>query len=106
MIRSGPAMPILVGMDEAPARAGRPIRLRRSLPHQGRSIWIQLPIAQAEPLSLRSALPRHCEALRCQRKQRMATTFHAVIDSAGEVDYAWVACADCTGLMIEGAFAT
>src|SRR3989442_5056063 len=106
MIRSAPAVPILEGMDETPARAGRLIRLRRGLARQGRSIWIQLPIAEAEWLSLRSGSPRHCEALRCQRKQRTATTFDAVIDSAGEVDYAWVACADCTGLMIEGAFAT
>jgi hypothetical protein len=31
----------------------------------------------------------------------MATTFHAVIRVPGQPDYVWVACADCTGLMIE-----
>jgi len=87
MIRSAPAMPILEGMDKAPT-------------------WIRLPIVEAERLALSAALPRYCEALRCRRKQRTATTFHAVIGSDGEPDYAWVACADCTGLMIEGAFAT
>jgi hypothetical protein len=28
-----------------------------------------------------------------------------VINMPGTSDYAWVACADCTGLMTEGAFA-
>jgi hypothetical protein len=93
MIRSAPAMPTLEGMDEAPARAGR-------------SNWIQLPIVEAERLSLSSALRRYCEAWRCRGKRRTATTFHAVIGLDGDADYAWVACADCTGLMIEGAFAT
>jgi hypothetical protein len=51
-------------------------------------------------------IPTYCEALRCQGKRRAATTFHAVIGVQGEPDYAWVACADCSGLMIEGAFAT
>jgi hypothetical protein len=106
MIRSTVAMATLDGMDEAPAGAGRPIRPRRSLPREDRSIWIHMPIAEAERLSRSSGLPGYCEALRCGSKQRTATTFHAVIDSAGEADYAWVACADCTGLMIEGAYAT
>jgi len=104
MIRSAPAMPNLEGMGEAPARAGRPIKLRRGLPREGRSIWIQLPIAEAERLNL--AMPRYCEALRCQSKQRTATTVHALITGHGEANFIWVACADCTGLMIEGAFAT
>ncbi len=50
-------------------------------------------------------MPRYCEALRCQNKRRAATTFHAVIGVRGEPDYAWVACADCTGLMIDGSYA-
>ena len=45
----------------------------------------------------------YCEALRCHSKRRPATTFHAVIGVRGEPDQAWVACADCTGLMLEGA---
>jgi len=92
-------------MDQAPARAGRPIRLRRSLAHEGRSIWIQLPIAQ-ERVSPSSELPRYCEARRCQSKQRRATTVHALITGHGEANVIWAACADCTGLMIEGAYAT
>jgi hypothetical protein len=112
MIRSGLAMPTFGGMDEAPARAGRPIRLRRRLrrvaeaPFDRRPIWILLPIAEAERLSPRSEMPRYCEALRCQRKARTATTVHALITGHGEANSIWVACADCTGLMMEGAYAT
>jgi len=105
MIRSAPTMPILEGMDEAPARAARPIGRGGSLPRRGRRIWIQLPLAEAQRLSPSSAMPAYCEARRCQSKQRTATTFHAVIGPAGATDYAWVACADCTGLMIEGTYA-
>jgi hypothetical protein len=93
-------------MDEAPARAGRRIGPRRSLPRGGRPVWIRLPIAEAERLSPSLKMPKYCEALRCHSKQRIATTFHAVIRVPGEADYAWVACADCTGLMMEGAYAT
>jgi hypothetical protein len=103
MIRSAAAMATLGGMDEALARAWRPIGPRRSLPREARSIWIHIPIADAERLSGSPALPRYCEALRCRGKPRTATTFHAVISARGKADYAWVACADCTGLMIEGA---
>jgi hypothetical protein len=71
-----------------------------------RPIWIQLPLAQAQRLSPGSEIPTYCEARRCQHKQRKATTWHAVIGEAGAADYSWVACADCTGLMIEGAYAT
>jgi hypothetical protein len=93
-------------MDEAPARAGRQIGPRRSLPREGRPIWIRLPIAEAVRLSPSSAMPTYCEARRCKKKQRTATTFHAVLSAPGHADYAWVACADCTGLMMEGAYAT
>jgi hypothetical protein len=106
MIRSGPVMPILEGMDEAPARAGRPIRLRRGMAREGRSTWIQLPIAEAQRLSPSSELPRYCEARRCQSKHRRATTVHALITGHGETNFIWVACADCTGLMIEDTYAT
>jgi hypothetical protein len=106
MIRSVAAVPILEGMGEAPARAERPISLGRRLARDGRPIWIHIPIAEAERLSPILDLPEYCEALRCQAKRRKATTFHAVIGSAGEADYVWVACADCTGLMIEGTCAT
>lgn len=106
MIRSAPSVPSLEGMDEAPARAGRPIGPGRYLTRGSRPIWIQLPLAEAQRLSPSSEMPRYCEARRCQSKQRRATTFHAVISVGREPDYAWVACADCTGLMIEGAYAT
>jgi hypothetical protein len=93
-------------MDEAPARAGRPIKPRRSLPGDGRRIWICLPIAEAKRLSPSSEMPTYCESRRCQSKQRRATTVHAVITGHGKVNFIWVACADCTGLMMEGAYAT
>jgi hypothetical protein len=99
-------------MDEAPAPDGRPIRLRRPLrsvaeaPLDRRPIWILLPIAEAERLSPSLEMPRYCEALRCQSKERIATIVHALITGHGEANLIWVACADCTGLMMEGVFAT
>jgi hypothetical protein len=112
MIRSGLAMPTFEGMDEAPARAGRPIRLRRRLRSVAeasldrRPIWILLPIAEAERLRPSLEMPRYCEALRCRSKEQTATTVHALITGHGEANLIWVACADCTGLMMEGAYAT
>jgi hypothetical protein len=67
--------------------------------------WTHVPIAQAQLLSSGLEMPRYCESLRCQGKRRPATTFHALINVPGEPDRAWVACADCTGLMTEGAYA-
>ena len=87
-------------MGDARTRAEESTRLRRSQP-----LWIRLPIAEAKHLTAWRVMPRYCEALRCHSKRRAATTFHAVIGVPGEPDYAWVACADCTGLMIEGAYA-
>jgi hypothetical protein len=106
MIRSALVPSNLKRMDEAPARAGRPIRLRRNLQPRVRPIWIHLSIAEAQRLSPRSQLPEYCEAQRCQSTPRRATTFHAVIGSTGLSDFDWVSCADCTGLMIEGTYAT
>jgi hypothetical protein len=88
-------------MGKARARVEEPTGLRRGDP-----LWIRLPIAEAKLLNPRRVMPRYCEALRCQNRRRAATTFHAVIGVPGEPDYAWVACANCTGLMIEGAYAT
>jgi hypothetical protein len=88
-------------MGDARARAEESTRLaRRQL------LWIRMPIAEANLLIRWRVLPRYCEALRCRSKRRAATTFHAVTGVPGESDYGWVACADCTGLMIEGAYAT
>jgi hypothetical protein len=105
MIRSTPAIPTIEGMDEAPARAERPTALRNGLrgaaPPDRQPIWIHLPLAQAERLSMNLEMPRYCETLRCRGKRRTATTFHAVVSVRGRPDYVWVACADCTGLMIE-----
>jgi hypothetical protein len=105
MIRSTAAIPTIEGVDEAPARAERPTALRNGLrgvvPLERQPIWIHLPIAEAERLSPNLEMPRYCETLRCRSKQRTATTFHAVIGVPGQPDYVWVACADCTGLMIE-----
>jgi hypothetical protein len=92
-------------MDEAPARAERPTRLRnglrRAAPLDRQPIWILLPIAQAEGLSANLEMPTYCETLRCRSKRRTATTVHALITGHGEANLIWVACADCTGLMIE-----
>ena len=98
-------------MDDAPVPAGRlkalRLRLRRvaEARHDGQPRWTHLPIAQAQLLSPWLEMPSYCETRRCQSKQRTATTFHALVDVPGEPDRAWVACADCTGLMIEGAYA-
>jgi hypothetical protein len=109
MIRSGPAIPTVAGMDEAHGRAGRPTRLSSALPsvaeapRDDQPIWIHLPIAEAERLSPSLDMPAYCEALRCQSRQRMATTVHALITGHGEANLIWVACAECTRLMVEGA---
>jgi hypothetical protein len=68
--------------------------------------WIHLPIAEAQLLSSRVKIPRYCETLRHQGKRRIATTFHAVINVPGNPDRAWVACAECTSLMMDGVDAT
>lgn len=64
--------------------------------------WIHLPLAEVRLLSSRVKMPRYCESLRHQGKRRTATTFHAIINVAGEPDRAWVACAECTSLMMDG----
>jgi len=81
------------------------MELRNSLwgaaPLDGQPIWLHLPIAQAVRLSPNLEMPRYCETLRCRSKRRTATTVHALISGHGEANLIWVACADCTGLMIE-----
>ena len=72
----------------------------------GESRWIHLPIAEAHLLSARVEIPKYCETLRHRGKWRTATTFHAVINVPGEPDRAWVACAECTSLMMEEADST
>ena len=67
---------------------------------------MHLAIGEAQLLSSRLEMPRYCEALRHQGKRRTATTLHAVINVPGEPDRAWVACAECTTLMMEGVDAT
>jgi hypothetical protein len=64
--------------------------------------WLRLPIAQLRRRSSQLVIPRYCETERCQSRRRAATTFHALIALPGEPDRAWVACTDCTGLMVEG----
>jgi hypothetical protein len=62
--------------------------------------WVsRLPIAE---LGIRG----FCETSRCQGRAAVATTFHTVINLPGEPDQSWVACAECTGLMIQGTSAT
>jgi hypothetical protein len=107
MIRTVLAVPTFAGVDKAAARRGRPTRFPCSLgvgaeaPIDGQPIWVRLPIAEAACLSPSLEMPRYCEALRCQSKQQAATTVHALITGHGEANLIWVACADCTGLMIE-----
>jgi len=71
-------------------------------PDDGKPRWIQLPIAEAELMSSRVKIPRYCETLRHKGMRRSATTLHAVINMSGEPDRAWVACAECTSLMMDG----
>lgn len=87
MIRSGPVIPTVAGMDETP-------------------VWILLPIAEGDRLSANVGMPRYCQARRCQSEHRTATTVHTLITGHGEANLIWAACADCTGLMLEGAYAT
>ena len=105
MIRSPAAIPTVAGMDNAPAQAERLMGLgnglRGAAPLDGQPIWLHLPIAQGERLSPNLEMPRYCETLRCRSKRRTATTFHGLITRHGEANLIWVACADCTGLMIE-----
>jgi hypothetical protein len=65
--------------------------------------WIQLPIAQAERLNSHVEMPRNCETVRHRGRRRPATTFHAIVDVPGQPDRAWVACAECTSLMMDEA---
>jgi hypothetical protein len=58
--------------------------------------WILVPI---EKLGIRG----FCETTRCHGRAVVATTFHAVIDAPGRSDQGWVACAECTGLMMQQA---
>lgn len=74
-------------------------------PGDGQPIWIHLPLAEAERLSPSLDMPAYCEALRCQSRQRTATV-HALITGHGEANLIWVACAECTRLMVEGTYAT
>ena len=69
----------------------------------GQPRWIHLPIAEAQLLSPHLELTRYCETLSHRGKRRIATTFHAIIDVPGEPDRAWLACAECTALMMDGA---
>lgn len=62
--------------------------------------WIHLPIAEARRFWL-AELPMYCEALRHQGKRQTATAFHAVVDVPGEPDRVWIACAECTSLMMD-----
>jgi hypothetical protein len=72
----------------------------------GQPRWIHLPIAEAQLLSSRVELPTYCETLRHQGKRRTAATFHAVVNVPGEPDRVWVACAECTSLMLDDVDAT
>lgn len=72
----------------------------------GRPHWIQLPIAEARLLSSLVEFPTYCETPRHQGKRPTATTFRAVVNARGEPDRAWVACAECTSLMMDGLDAT
>jgi len=75
-------------------------------PTNGEPSWIQLPIAQAQLLGAWADMPRYCETPRCRGKRQEASTFHALINVPGAADCAWVACAGCTGLMMEVADTT
>ncbi|HXO58350.1 MAG TPA: hypothetical protein VN834_01000 [Candidatus Acidoferrum sp.] len=67
----------------------------------GQPRWIRLPIAEARLLNALVELPAYCETLRHQGKRRTATTFHAVVNARGQPDRLWVACSECTNLMMD-----
>jgi hypothetical protein len=84
----------------------RGLRVARQQLDDGQPHWIHLPIAEAQLLSSRVEIPTYCETLRHQGKRRSATTFHAVVNVPGEPDRVWVACSECTRLMLDGVDAT
>ena len=92
-------------MAEAIREIRRAWRVADTHANDGVPSWIHLPVARAQLLSSRVQLPRYCQTPRCQGKRRTATTFHAVINLPAAPDCASVACADCTGLMMDGAYA-
>ena len=67
----------------------------------GQPRWIRFPIAEARLLNALVELPAYCETLRHQGKRRIATTFHAVVSARGQPDRLWVACSECTNLMLD-----
>jgi len=87
---------------EAMREIQRGWRLSGKHPDDRSARWIHLPIAEAQLLSSRVKIPRYCETVRHQGKRRIATTVHAVINVPGDLDRAWVACAECTSLMMDG----
>jgi hypothetical protein len=94
-------------MDEAASmisNAALGIRLTRLVgdddPDGQQALWIYLPIAGAALVVPELEMPRHCETPRCRTRGRAATTFHALLNRQREPDSAWVACDECTGLML------
>jgi hypothetical protein len=88
------------------ARRNAPLPVCRAAgehPDDSQPVWIHLPIAEAQLLSPQLELTTYCETVSHQGKRRIATTFHAVINVPGEPDRAWLACAECTRLMMDGA---
>jgi hypothetical protein len=75
--------------------------VRRNHLEDGQPRWIHFPIAEARLLSSLVELPAFCETLRHQGRRRTATTFHAVVNARGEPDRLWVACSECTSLMMD-----
>jgi hypothetical protein len=77
----------------------------RTVRHQhledGQPCWIHLPIAEARLLNALVEFPAYCETLRHQGQRRTATTFHAVVNAQGKPDRLWVACSECTSLMMD-----
>ena len=79
----------------------RGLQAARKRLDDGAPRWIHLPIAEAQLLSSRVEMPTYCETLRHLGKRRTAATFHAVVNVPGEPDRVWVACAECTSLMLD-----
>jgi hypothetical protein len=65
----------------------------------GEPRWIYLPIARVGRRGF-------CETSRCQGSAAVATTFHSLINIPGKPNQDWVACAECTRLMVQGAHPT
>ena len=70
--------------------------MRATRTDEGEPRWVYVPIMHV-------ARRGFCETSRCQGSAVVATTFHALINIPGKPNQDWLACAECTRLMMQAA---